>query len=109
MKEKIEKNKWLFKQFTMINRTAMSIYEAVQGGVGMNFYSCHCEYENGVFGWVKESRAFQIGLEIYEQYTSNDGWEIISELERIFEEELANISYEEISELEIELRDVELN
>jgi hypothetical protein len=103
MKEKISKNKWLFKQFTIINRTAMSVYNAVQGGVGMNFYGCYCEFEDGVFGWIKESKSFETALEIYEQYTSNDAWDTISQLEDIFGDDLKTISYEEISELEIEL------
>lgn len=107
MKEKIQKNKWLFKQFTIINRTAMTVYGAIQGGIGMNFYNCHSEYENGVFGWVKESRAFETALEIYEQYTANDAWDIISQLEDEFEDDLKTILYEEISEYENELCDVQ--
>ncbi len=90
-----------------MNRTAMSVYGAVQGGVGMNFYSCHMEFEDGVFGWVKESTSFNVALEIYEQYTSNDAWDILSQLEEIFGDDLKTISYEEISELENELANVE--
>lgn len=107
MEEKIKKNKWLFKQFTIINRTAMIVYGAIQGGIGNNFYNCYCEYENGVFGWVKESRAFETALEVYEHYTANDAWDIISQLEDEFGDELKTISYEQISHYENELCDVE--
>jgi DNA replication protein DnaD len=103
MKEIIEKNKWLFKQFTMMNRTATSVYGAIQGGIDLNFYKCYTEYENGVFGWVKESRAFNTAVEIYEQYTANDGWDIINQLEVEFGDELLNIEYDEISKWENEL------
>lgn len=107
MEEIIKKNKWLFKQFTIMNRTAASVYDAIQGGIGMNFYKCHTEYENGVFGWVKESRAFITAIEIYEQYTANDGWDIINQLEVEFGDELLNIEYDEISKWENELASYE--
>ncbi len=105
MKEIIQNNKWLFKQFTIINRTAMSVYSAIQGGVGANFYFCYLEYENGVFGWVKESAAFLTALEIYNQYTGNEAWDIVSELEDLLGEDLKNMAYEDIAEYENELMD----
>lgn len=107
MEEKIKTNKWLFKQFTIINRTATTVYGAIQGGIDMNFYKCHTEYENGVFGWVKESRAFNTAIEIYEQYSANDGWDIINQLEDEFGEDLINIEFEEIAKWERELADFE--
>jgi len=103
VREKIDKNKWLFKQFTIINRTATSVYSAIQGGIDMNFYKCYTEYENGVFGWIKESRAFYTAIEIYDQYTSSDGWDIMNQLEDEFGDELVNMEYAEISKWENEL------
>lgn len=105
MKDKVLKNKWLFKQFAIINRTAMFVYGVVQGGIGSNFYNCHLEYEYGVFGWVKESRSFETAMEIYEFYSANDSWDIISQLEDIFGDELKTITYKEITEFENELCD----
>lgn len=107
MKEKIEKNKWLFKQFTIINRTANIVYGAIQGGIGMNLYNAHSEYERGVFGWVKEHRSFETAMQIYEQYTENDGWDIIEQLDDTFGDDLKTISYDDISKYEIELADYE--
>lgn len=107
MKEKIEKDKWLFKQFTLINRTATIVYEAIQGGIGMNFYKCYTEYESGVFGYIKEYKSFITAIDIYDKYTANDGWDIINQLADEFGDELANIEYEEISKWEKELSEVE--
>lgn len=107
MKDKIEKNKWLFKQFTIINRTATIVYNAIQGGIDMNFYTCHTEYENGVYGWIKEHKTFNTAIEVYEQYTANDGWDIINQLEDIFGDDLINIEYDEIFKWEKELQEIE--
>jgi len=108
MEKLILENKWLFKQFTLINKTAMSVYGAVQGGEGQNFYLCYTEFENGVFGWVKESRSFETAIEIYDQYTANDGWDIVNQLVDVFGDYLTKITFEEIAKWEIELAEVEL-
>ena len=106
MENKINKKKWLFKQFTMINRTASSVYGAIQDGIDMNFYQCYQEYQKGVFGWVKENTAFETAIEIYEQYTANDGWDIINQLEEEFGDDLAKIEYADIYKWEVELSEV---
>ena len=111
MREKIYANnqiKWLFKQFTIINRTAIYVYSAVQGGLEQNFYNCYCEYEDGTFGWVKESNSFCTAIQIYDLYTANDGWDIIGQLEDLFEEDLKNITAEQIAIFEKELEEIEL-
>lgn len=105
MEEKIKNNKWLFKQFTIINITATTVYTAIQGGIDMNFYKCYAEYENGVFGWLKEKRAFETAILIYEQYTANDGWDIVNQIEEAFGDDLINIEFEEIEKWEIALAD----
>lgn len=107
MKDKIYKNKWLFKQFTIINRTAAYVYGAVQGGNNMNFYKAYSEYQNGVFGWIKECKSFETGLDIYEYYTSNDAWDVISQLEDEFGDELCEMSYDDICKYEYELSSYE--
>lgn len=108
MENKINKNKWLFKQFTLINRTAIFVYNAMQGGVDMNFYQCYIEYQDGVFGWVKEDRAFETAVEIYDQYTGNDGWDIINQLEDEFDGDLAKVEYSLIQKYEREFAELEL-
>ena len=108
MEEKIKNNKWLFKQFTIINRTAIAVYGAIQGGIDMNFFKCYSEYQDGVFGWIKENRAFETAILIYEQYSANDGWDIVSQLEEEFGDDLLNIEYAEIAKWENELADYDL-
>jgi hypothetical protein len=96
MEKLIKENEWLFKQFTIINRSATIIYSAIQGGIDMNFYQCYKEYQDGVFGYIKENTSFETAIEIYEQYTSNDGWDIINQLEEVFGDGLSEITYSEI-------------
>lgn len=106
MKEKVfenENNKWLFRQFAIINKTAMFVYESVQGGKGQNFYACNMEENDGIYGWIKESFCFLKALEIYEYFTANESSDIISELEDVFGDELRSITYKQIVEIENEI------
>ena len=105
MEQKIKENKWLFKQFTIIHRTAISVYSAIQNGNDTNLYHCYVEFQNDVFGWIKENTAFEKAIEIYEQYTANDGWDILNQLENVFGEDLATIEYADIEKWETELAD----
>ncbi len=107
MKDKIEQNKWIFKQFTIINRVAKMVYDAVQGGIDMNFYECYCEYENGRYGFIKEAKSFNKAVEIYEYITANDGWDIVNQLEDEFGDDIRKIKPDEILEWENKLSDVE--
>lgn len=72
---------WLLGQFYLINRTAKQIYEVVQGVIDQNFYARYSQYEDGVYGWAKEASSFQAGMNIYEDLLSNDGWDIINQIE----------------------------
>jgi hypothetical protein len=105
MNKKIIDNKWRFKQFCLINKTAKLVYDAVQGGIAMNFYACFSEFESGVFGWTKEAHSFQAAILIYEEFTGNDAWDILSELEEIFGDELEKFSFEELVLIEKSLTD----
>lgn len=88
----------IFKNFYLINETAKSVYNAIQGGIDMNFYKCYNEYENGVFGWIKEKTSFETAIEIYEIFTSNDGWDVFNDFE-IEIPFVLEMEYSEIHEL----------
>jgi hypothetical protein len=103
MDEIVKKNWWAFKQFTIINRTAQQVYSAVQGGVDLNFYGCYCEYENGRFGFIKESRSLSVAIEIYDNITANEGWEIINQVDAELDGKLSETPVETILEWEKQL------
>jgi len=104
-----KQNKWLFKQFTIINRTASIIYSAIQGGIDLNFYNCYKEYEDGKFGNIKENSAFETAITMYEYFTGNDAWDVIRDLEEAFgESTLSNLEYSTILKWEHTLVDFEL-
>jgi len=109
MKFNNDDQKWNFKQFAMINRTAGFVYNAVQGGNDLNFYNCQKEYDEGRFGWVKEVRSFDEAIEIYDYYTGNEGRDIIAECEESFGAELGILEYSDIVELERQLADEGIN
>ncbi len=77
-------NKYLLKPASQINSTAQLVYGAIQGGNELNFFLCNAEYENGRFGWVKENTAFETAIQIYEEYTANDGYDIVNEIREEF-------------------------
>ena len=78
----ISKDKYFFLQFLKIQRIARIIHQGLHGGVDLNYYDCYCSYENdNVFGWVKEASSFQCAVQVYDEMTSNDGWDIISDYE----------------------------
>ena len=80
-KQLIKENKWLFEQFIRINNTAQIIYAGIQnGGIDLNFFKCNQEYEDGRFGYIKENTAFETAIQIYEEYTSNDGWDNVCQI-----------------------------
>ena len=84
--EKMDRNqRYLAKQASLINATAQSVYGAVQGGIDLNFFLCYEEYEDGVFGWKKEHVCFMTAIEIYENFTGNDGWDIYNQIMEEFE------------------------
>lgn len=103
MKDLILQNKRLFLQFLRINRVAALVYNAMQGGIPMNFYKCYCEYNDGIFGWLKEYTAFNAAIEIHEEYTANEVWDDIAELEDTFGDYLRNVTPEEMQDLYNEL------
>lgn len=109
MKEKIEKSKHtkrLFKQFTIINRTASICYKHIQGGLDGNFYAYYKEYEGGRFGWIKEARAFECAVEVYENFTSNEAWDILNEIDDTFGEDLLQMTFNEIADWEEILEEI---
>ncbi len=99
------KDKYNLKQFVMINNIATHVYNAIQGGVPLNFYACFIEYENGVFGWKKEAVSFQTAIDIYEDITANEAWDIIHDLDE--DDYLKKMTPQEIKKLEQELSDYE--
>lgn len=108
MRKEVEEHKWAFKQFIKIQRTATYVYSGIQGGIDMNFYECYKQYENGIFGYVKERNSFMIAIDIYDYYTANEAWEIISEIEdELGEDYLASLSVEELKEIEKQLETYE--
>ncbi len=69
-----------------INETAQLVYSAVQGGKGLNFFKCYNEYEEGVFGWIKEHNSFCVAINVYELYTANEGWDNYNDILEEFPE-----------------------
>lgn len=107
MKQLNNQEKWLLKQFTIINRVGNSIYTRTHHGVPQNLYSCFVQYEKGVWGWMKESTCFEVAISIYDDLLSNDGFDIIGQLEEFMGDELKSMTYEEILEWEKKLSDIE--
>ena len=107
MQELNSHEKWMLKQFTIINSVANTIYTRTHHGVNQNLYSCFIEYENGVFGWIKEATCYQIAINVYDELLANEGLEIIGQLEEILGDELKNMTYDEIKEWERKLSDIE--
>lgn len=110
MLEKVIKNnqtRFLFKEFVKINETAQMVYSAVQGGIDLNFLSCYKQYEDGTFGYVKEAGSFTTGMEIYENLTGNDGWDMISQAEDEFGDNFFdNMTPEEIKSIRKQLSEL---
>lgn len=101
--------KYLIKQFTIVNHIAYTIYQTMHNGTGQNFYYGYKEFEKGIFGWGKEASSFESAAEIYEYCYANEFWDIIQELEEEFgHEALVNLSFDEIEQLRKELADFEL-
>ncbi len=104
----MENNKWNIKQFCIINLIAGKVYNAIQGGNDQNFYFCYKEYGNGIFGWIKEKTAFDTAIEIYEEMTANEAWDIIAQIDEDNGESfLEMLSVKEINEYRQKYQDVE--
>lgn len=95
---KIIQNKWLFDAFIKMNNTACCVYQAAHNGVKQNFFHCYLEFENGVFGWIKEANSFRAAVFIDESYTMNDGWDVLSQVESEMPE-LTDMPIEELDAL----------
>lgn len=80
------------------------VYDAIQGGIDQNFYQCHIEYEDGRFGNMKEHTAFCAAINIYDEYTANDGWELVGQFEDDLEG-LDKLEYKEIRAFEKEFEE----
>lgn len=91
------------KQFCLINKIAGMVNNHTNQCIPLNFYNCYWQYQNGGFCWVREANAFKIAVDIYDEFTSNDGWEIISDLNNY----IFNMTAEEILKHESELSDYE--
>lgn len=109
MKELNKEEKWMLKQFTIMNKIARIVYNKNYYGSPQNFYDCFVAYEDGVFGWIKEYNSFKTAIEIYDEMTNNDGLDIISNLgESIGDEELRKMTAEDISNWYKELQNYEI-
>lgn len=99
---------WLLKQFIVMHKVAYTIYTSMHHGSEQNLYKAYREYENGVFGWVKESNCFFVGVVIYDDLKANDGFDIINDLEdSLGEEYTSEMSYQDIVKWEEELQEIE--
>ncbi len=91
-------NQWLLAQARLINDTAYEVYGAVQGGVKHNFFNRHFLYDKGMFGWIKENTSFEVGISIYEIYTSNEGFDVVGDILERFPQ-INEIDIKEFNEL----------
>lgn len=97
------------KQFTMIHKIALMVYLNNYNGSHHNLYNSFKEYNNGVFGWIKEYKSFETAIQIYDEMTANEGMDILEELENeLGEDFLSQMTYGQIKEHENDLADFEL-